>query len=112
MLSPSSGIGTGGEAVYLRDIWPSRSQVQQVEQQHVVPAMFRDVYARITTGNQRWNKLQAPEGMLYPWDQKSTYIKKPPFFEGMTKVEIRNVILELITEFSLSCVDFISRYSK
>ncbi|KAK3881783.1 hypothetical protein Pcinc_013813 [Petrolisthes cinctipes] len=79
------GTGTGGEAVYLRDIWPSRSLVQQVEQQHVVPAMFKDVYARITTGNQRWNKLQAPEGMLYPWDQKSTYIKKPPFFEGMTK---------------------------
>ena len=48
--------------------------------------MFRDVYNTITTGNDRWNKLMAPKGDLYPWDSKSTYIKNPPFFENMTKV--------------------------
>ena len=48
--------------------------------------MFSEVYSTITTGNQRWNKLLAPKGDLYPWDIKSTYIKSPPFFENMTKV--------------------------
>ena len=57
-----------------------------MERDHVLPVMFKDVYARITTGNERWNKLEAPEDVLYPWDTRSTYIKKPPFFEGMTKV--------------------------
>ena len=47
--------------------------------------MFQEVYAKITTGNERWNKLVAPEGKLYPWDTKSTYIKSPPFFDGMTR---------------------------
>ncbi|XP_066963842.1 cytoplasmic aconitate hydratase-like isoform X1 [Macrobrachium rosenbergii] len=75
----------GGDPVYLRDIWPTRSDIQEVEQKHVVPAMFKEVYSRITTGNERWNKLEAPEGMLYPWDSSSTYIKNPPFFQGMTK---------------------------
>ncbi|XP_047497395.1 cytoplasmic aconitate hydratase-like isoform X1 [Penaeus chinensis] len=79
------GHNDAGEAVFLRDIWPSRETIQAVEQEHVVPAMFKDVYARITTGNERWNKLEAPQGKLYPWDSSSTYIKSPPFFEGMTK---------------------------
>lgn len=81
-----SGHGNNGEPVFLRDIWPKRGDIQQVEQEHVVPTMFKEVYARITTGNERWNKLEAPEGVLYPWDTRSTYIKKPPFFDGMTKV--------------------------
>ena len=44
-----------------------------------------EVYFWITSGNENWNKLQAPEGKLYPWDEISTYIKSPPFFDGMTK---------------------------
>ncbi|KAG7174448.1 Cytoplasmic aconitate hydratase-like [Homarus americanus] len=79
------GKSDTGKLVYLRDIWPQRADIQVVEQEHVIPAMFKEVYSRITTGNDRWNKLEAPEGMLYPWDSKSTYIKRPPFFEGMTK---------------------------
>ncbi|MPC21751.1 Cytoplasmic aconitate hydratase [Portunus trituberculatus] len=79
------GLGVSGNPVFLRDIWPKRGEIQQVERDHVLPVMFKDVYARITTGNERWNKLEAPEDVLYPWDTRSTYIKKPPFFEGMTK---------------------------
>ncbi|KAK7022910.1 Aconitate hydratase mitochondrial, partial [Halocaridina rubra] len=75
----------GNEPVFLRDIWPTRSAIQEVEQRHVVPTMFKEVYARITTGNDRWNKLEAPQGTLYPWDSVSTYIKSPPFFVDMTK---------------------------
>ncbi len=79
------GQDENGAPIYLRDVWPSREEIQAVEKKHVIPSMFEEVYAKITSGNQRWNKLVAPEGKLYPWDVSSTYIKSPPFFEGMTK---------------------------
>lgn len=74
-----------GRQVFLRDVWPSREEIHAVESQYVIPVMFQEVYSKITTGNANWNKLSAPEATLYPWDQTSTYIKHPPFFEGMTK---------------------------
>nr|KAG5695927.1 hypothetical protein BaRGS_017365 [Batillaria attramentaria] len=79
------GTGVDGRPVYLRDIWPTRSEIQEVERRCVVPAMFQDVYSRISKGNQRWNSLDVPESELYPWDPKSTYIKNPPFFDSMTR---------------------------
>ena len=72
--------------MYLRDIWPSREELQEIERKHVLPAMFQEVYSKITEGNERWNDLDAPDTMLYPWDEKSTYIQKPPFFTGMVCV--------------------------
>lgn len=80
-----SGNGTNGP-VFLRDIWPLRDEIQQVEQKYVIPKMFQDVYSNLSNGNNRWNDLKAPEGLLYPWDGDSTYIKNPPFFNGMTNV--------------------------
>ena len=80
-----AGQGTNGP-VYLRDIWPLRDEIQAVEQKYVIPAMFQEVYSTIQQGNPRWNALQAPEGQLYPWDDSSTYIKNPPFFDGLTAV--------------------------
>ncbi|XP_033725426.1 cytoplasmic aconitate hydratase-like isoform X2 [Pecten maximus] len=79
------GTDSEGKDVFLRDIWPTREEIQEVEKQFVVPAMFTDVYSRITAGNKRWNALEAPSDILYPWDPKSTYIKSPPFFETMTR---------------------------
>lgn len=72
--------------MYLHEIWPLRNEIQEVEQKYVIPSLFRDVYAKIDTGSPNWAQLKAPEGKLYPWDPSSTYIKKPPFFENMTKV--------------------------
>ncbi|GFO09494.1 aconitate hydratase [Plakobranchus ocellatus] len=79
------GTDKEGKPVFLRDIWPSREQIQEVEREFVVPAMFQDVYSRIQKGNKRWNSLEAPASNLYPWDEKSTYIKSPPFFETMER---------------------------
>jgi len=79
------GISGDGKPVYLNEIWPLRSEIQAVEQKYVIPSLFRDVYAKIDTGSPNWAQLNAPEGKLYPWDPSSTYIKKPPFFENMTK---------------------------
>ncbi|CAL1299564.1 unnamed protein product [Larinioides sclopetarius] len=78
------GKGADGQNVYLRDIWPSREEIQEVEAKHVLPAMFKEVYSRIQFGNKRWNSLKAPDGSLYAWNTKSTYIKSPPFFDNMT----------------------------
>ena len=79
------GFDAENKPIFLKNIWPSKEEIQRVEKQFVVPKMFEDVYSKITTGNQRWNNLEAPKGTLYPWDAKSTYIKNPPFFENMTK---------------------------
>ena len=67
-------------------VWPSREELQEIERKHVLPAIFQEVYSKITEGNERWNDLDAPDTMLYPWDEKSTYIQKPPFFAGMVCV--------------------------
>jgi len=77
------GQTSDNKPIFLRDIWPSRAQIQAVEKECVVPAMFQDVYSKIQEGNDRWNALEAPESNLYPWDNASTYIKSPPFFREM-----------------------------
>merc|ERR1719309_239783 len=73
-----------GKQVFLRDIWPSRDEIQTVENKYVIPSMFQEVYSKISEGNPNWNKLSAPDSILYPWAESSTYIKHPPFFQGMT----------------------------
>lgn len=96
------GYTENNDPVFLRDIWPSRQEIQECEQKYVIPAMFKEVYAKIELGSNSWQGLDAPSGLLYPWDEKSTYIKSPPFFESMTRdlpkltsVEKANVLLFL-----------------
>jgi aconitate hydratase len=79
------GISDSGREVYLREIWPSRQEIQDVENKYVIPGMFRDVYEKIQLGSSNWQALVAPSGKLYPWDSSSTYIKNPPFFENMAR---------------------------
>ena len=79
------GYTAENKPVYLRDIYPTRSEIQAVEQEFVIPSMFQHVYSRIQKGSEPWSKLEAPSHHLYPWDDQSTYIKRPPFFDGMTK---------------------------
>uniref|UniRef100_A0A4W5KII2 Cytoplasmic aconitate hydratase n=1 Tax=Hucho hucho TaxID=62062 RepID=A0A4W5KII2_9TELE len=78
-------LNNKGKEVFLRDIWPTRDEIQAVERQFVIPAMFKEVYEKIEKVNERWNALNAPSDKLYTWDPKSTYIKSPPFFDGLTK---------------------------
>ncbi|XP_041983551.1 cytoplasmic aconitate hydratase-like isoform X2 [Aricia agestis] len=79
------GKRSDGTPVFLSDIWPTRAEIQEVENRHVIPRMFKEVYARIEQGSPSWQVLSVPQGKLYGWDPNSTYIKKPPFFDGMTK---------------------------
>lgn len=79
------GKRADGSAVFLRDIWPTRAEIQDVENKHVIPNMFKEVYEKIELGSPSWQALDVPKGKLYGWDPDSTYIKRPPFFDGMTK---------------------------
>jgi aconitate hydratase len=73
-----------GTDIFLKDIWPTRIELQELETTHVIPEMYSKIYSRITCGNKQWNSLSAPESDLYPWDAKSTYIKRPPFFDDLS----------------------------
>ncbi|VVC95558.1 unnamed protein product [Leptidea sinapis] len=74
-----------GSPVFLADIWPTRAEIQEVENKHVIPGMFKEVYEKIELGSPSWQTLDVPQGKLYGWDPNSTYIKRPPFFDTMTK---------------------------
>jgi aconitate hydratase len=69
--------------VFLRDIWPTPQEVESTMRLSVSSEMFRKEYADVFTGDEHWRALPTPEGDLYAWDGKSTYIKNPPYFEGM-----------------------------
>jgi aconitate hydratase len=73
--------------VYLRDIWPSNEEVQAAVRQSVRPEMFRDEYSNAFEGDLSWRTMPVPTGDRYGWDEKSTYIKKPPYFDKMTDPE-------------------------
>jgi len=77
------GNDKAGKPVYLRDIWPTPQEVESTMRSSVTSEMFRKEYADVFTGDAHWQALPIPEGDLYAWDGKSTYIKDPPYFEGM-----------------------------
>jgi aconitate hydratase len=80
------GTGKDGQPVFLREIWPTPQEVEAAMRAAVTTEQFRKQYADVFTGDERWRKMRVPEGDLYAWDEKSTYIKNPPFFDDMPKV--------------------------
>jgi len=78
------GTGSDGQPVYLRDIWPSNKEIGDVIAATLGPEMFKQNYADVFKGDSRWNTIASPDGDLYEWDDGSTYIKNPPYFDGMT----------------------------
>ncbi|GIO32126.1 MULTISPECIES: aconitate hydratase AcnA [Paenibacillus] len=72
-----------GEPVYLKDIWPTSAEIKEAMNQSMNAEMFRKKYANVFTANERWNAIPVPEGELYEWDEKSTYIQNPPFFKNL-----------------------------
>lgn len=78
------GEDASGTPVYLRDIWPSAEEVQRVIDSAVDSDMFRHEYASVFEGDERWRSLSTPTGETFSWDPKSTYVRKPPYFDNMT----------------------------
>jgi len=78
------GTGSDGQPVYLRDIWPSNQEISDTIAATIGPEMFKHNYANVFAGDSQWNSVPSPDGDLYQWDTASTYIKHPPYFEGMS----------------------------
>jgi aconitate hydratase len=78
------GTGSDGKPVYLKDIWPGQDEIRAVINASVDKDKFSSTYAEVFSGETRWNALQSPEDKQYDWQADSTYIRKPPYFEGMT----------------------------
>jgi aconitate hydratase len=78
------GTGKDGKPVFLKDIWPTPDEVQTAIAQSVDAEMFKRSYSSVFAGDEQWNAIRLPSGKLYSWDENSTYVKKPPYFVGMT----------------------------
>ena len=77
------GQDKDGDDVFLRDIWPNPTEVEKVIAESISQEMFTDDYKDVFTGDERWRNLDTPEGATFAWDGESTYVRKPPYFEGM-----------------------------
>ncbi len=78
------GTGKDGKPVYLKDIWPSNAEIKDVMNRCVTSAMFKAKYANVFAGDEIWRKIDTVTGSTYSWNQASTYIQNPPYFEGQS----------------------------
>ncbi|MED1741145.1 aconitate hydratase AcnA [Bacillus swezeyi] len=78
------GVDKDGQNVYFNDIWPTMDEINSVVKQTVTPELFRKEYERVFDDNERWNAIETTDEALYKWDEESTYIQNPPFFENLS----------------------------
>lgn len=79
------GKDSQGNEVFLEDIWPTNEEIRDLVNEKVRPQLYEEEYANVFDGNEVWNEVKSSTGKLYGWDPQSTYIKRPPFFEGLTR---------------------------
>jgi aconitate hydratase len=79
------GAGRDGQPVYLKDVWPTQQEVRDTVARSITKEMFTKEYGEVYNGTEAWRTLPVPEGDLYAWDPASTYVKNPPYFDGMTR---------------------------
>jgi len=84
LLNDPLGDDADGKPVYLRDIWPSQQEIHEAVGANIDSAMFKASYGSVFEGDANWKAIDSPEGEIYAWDDTSTYVKNPPYFEGMT----------------------------
>ena len=85
LVNDALGTDSDGNPVYLKDIWPSQAEIHDTIHNTVSEQGYRKAYQEVFKGDKRWQALASPEGQLYAWDADSTYIRKPPYFDGMKK---------------------------
>ena len=83
LLKEAIGTDKEGKKVFLKDIWPSQQEVQETVSKYVRSDMFQKQYAEVFEGDENWRTLPVPEGEIFNWDESSTYIKRPPYFDAM-----------------------------
>ncbi|MES2641285.1 MAG: aconitate hydratase AcnA [Myxococcota bacterium] len=79
------GVGSDGAPVYLRDVWPTQDEIAKVVEGNIAADMYTAAYADILTGDARWRALDIPKGDRYAWEAESTYVRRPPYFDGMPR---------------------------
>ena len=84
LYTDALGSDLDGNPVYLKDIWPSQKSIQEAVGSNIDSSMFRSSYSGVFAGDENWNGLDVADGELYAWDADSTYVKNPPYFDGMT----------------------------
>ncbi|MFK4566798.1 aconitate hydratase [Enterococcus sp. UD-01] len=85
VLNEPIGIGNKGRPIYFADLWPTRDEIQALVDECVTPELYQAEYARVFSDNEAWNQIETSAEPLYAWDEASTYIANPPYFDGMTK---------------------------
>jgi aconitate hydratase len=85
LFNDSLGNDQDGKPVYLKDIWPTQAEVQNAVSQNIDSSMFASSYGTVFEGDANWKGIDSPTGEIYTWDSASTYVKNPPYFEGMTQ---------------------------
>jgi aconitate hydratase len=83
LTSEPLGTGKSGQPVYLSDLWPSQKEIADIVQRSVAPEMFTRDYADVFAGDDRWRDLAVPPGDTFAWEPESTYVRRPPYFDGM-----------------------------
>ena len=83
LLNDSLGTDEQGNDVYLRDVWPTEAEIDEIVASAIGAEMFTDSYADVFAGDEQWQSLPTPEGETFAWDPESTYVRKPPYFDGM-----------------------------
>lgn len=95
LSSEPLGEDKEGKAVYLKDIWPSAAEVNEALSNHLTSQMFKDRYSNVLAGPKLWQETKASTGFTFDWDEKSTYVRHPSFFENLSsKVQGQNDIIE------------------
>ena len=94
MLSEPLGKSHDGEEIYLKDIWPSNLEINQIVEKYVTQKIFNDQYQNVLDGTEEWKDIKMVTSELYDWQENSTYVKKPPLFDdfGTTNKKIKNII--------------------
>jgi len=85
LTSEPLGVGRDGQPVFLRDLWPTAHEVQEVVERTVKASLFTSTYADVFRGGARWNQLPVPEGERFAWEPASTYVRQPPYFAAMAR---------------------------
>lgn len=85
LLNDPIGQGKDGQDVYLKDIWPTSQEIQEISNVALTPEMFKERYDNVFEGPQQWKEIETATGLTYDWNDQSTYVQYPPFFEGMSR---------------------------
>jgi aconitate hydratase len=94
LLNEPLGYDPDGKPVFMRDIWPTNTEIQQAVESTVSSDMFREKYKSVFLGNETWNSIQSSDSELYAWDDASTYIQEPPFFLNDTSDKTDKIMIQ------------------